>query len=130
MQTWHAVNMLKLIHAQSHRRLFNKWTNFRMKQIQINRISVLKNECKDKNTTIFALSSGHGKCGVAVVRVSGPFSSPALKVITQSKELPAPRQASIMKLYHPQTKEQIDRGLILWFPGMFYLIRISIFMTI
>ena len=45
----------------------------------------------DSQDTIFALSSGTGKCGVAVVRVSGPKTSQALLQIAKTSRL-APRQ--------------------------------------
>nr|AIL25244.1 mitochondrial GTP binding protein 3 [Danio rerio] len=65
--------------------------------------------------TIYSLSSGQGKCGVAVVRVSGPASALAVRRLTRS--LPAPRTASLRSISHPQSKELLDRGLVLWFPG-------------
>ncbi|XP_063056582.1 tRNA modification GTPase GTPBP3, mitochondrial isoform X2 [Engraulis encrasicolus] len=71
--------------------------------------------------TIFALSSGQGKCGVAVIRVSGPSSALALRRLTAraaaSQSLPTPRKAMLRTLIHPLSKEMLDRGLVLWFPG-------------
>ncbi|CAH1116264.1 unnamed protein product [Phaedon cochleariae] len=67
--------------------------------------------------TIFALSSGHGKCGVAVIRVSGKNSPTALKLLTDSNVLPKARSAILRRIKHPISKETLDRGLILWFPG-------------
>ncbi|XP_041366571.1 tRNA modification GTPase GTPBP3, mitochondrial-like [Gigantopelta aegis] len=67
--------------------------------------------------TIFALSSGHGKAGVAVIRVSGPSAGKALIKLGAGNKLPSPRQASLRKILDPDTLEQIDKGLILWFPG-------------
>ncbi|XP_058870073.1 tRNA modification GTPase GTPBP3, mitochondrial [Acipenser ruthenus] len=68
--------------------------------------------------TIFALSSGHGKCGVAVIRVSGPASASALRSLAGMKQaLPAPRTAVLHSLLDPGTGEPLDRGLVLWFPG-------------
>ncbi|XP_050977991.1 tRNA modification GTPase GTPBP3, mitochondrial [Labeo rohita] len=68
-----------------------------------------------EDDTIFALSSGQGRCGVAVVRVSGPASALAVRSLTRG--LPAARTASLRSITHPQTKELLDRGLVLWFPG-------------
>lgn len=69
--------------------------------------------------TIFALSSGQGRCGVAVVRVSGPAASGALhSVAGLTGGLIAPRTALLRSLLHPQSKEVLDRGLVLWFPGL------------
>lgn len=69
--------------------------------------------------TIFALSSGHGKCGVAVVRISGPASATALRCMAGlTRSLPVPRSALLRSITHPQSKEVLDRGLVLWFPGV------------
>ncbi|XP_075887327.1 5-taurinomethyluridine-[tRNA] synthase subunit GTPB3, mitochondrial isoform X3 [Nelusetta ayraudi] len=68
--------------------------------------------------TIFALSSGHGRCGVAVIRASGPASSTALRCMAGLKAgLPPPRTALLRKITDPRTNEVLDRGLVLWFPG-------------
>ncbi|KAK2908070.1 tRNA modification GTPase GTPBP3, mitochondrial isoform X2 [Channa argus] len=68
--------------------------------------------------TIFALSSGHGRCGVAVVRVSGPASATALSCMTGlAHSLPPPRTALLRSITDPESKEVLDRGLVLWFPG-------------
>lgn len=83
--------------------------------------------------TIFALSSGikivfystfltislsgQGKCGVAVIRVSGPQSENALKKIANFSEIPKPRMALLRSIRNPVSKEILDKGLVLWFPG-------------
>ncbi|KAJ8953595.1 hypothetical protein NQ318_003019 [Aromia moschata] len=67
--------------------------------------------------TVFALSSGQGKCGVAVIRISGPHASNALKLVTKLQELPKPRTALLKSIVHPVTQEVLDKGLVLWFPG-------------
>ncbi|KAG7279394.1 hypothetical protein CRUP_024213 [Coryphaenoides rupestris] len=66
--------------------------------------------------TIFALSSGPGRCGVAVLRVSGPASSTALRRMTGLRS-PPPRTALLRTITDPQSREVLDRGLVLWFPG-------------
>ncbi|CAM4732842.1 unnamed protein product [Leuciscus chuanchicus] len=68
-----------------------------------------------EDDTIFAVSSGQGRCGVAVVRVSGPASAHAVRSLTRG--FPAARVASLRSITHPQTRELLDRGLVLWFPG-------------
>ncbi|XP_060871826.1 tRNA modification GTPase GTPBP3, mitochondrial isoform X1 [Metopolophium dirhodum] len=70
-----------------------------------------------QKSTIYALSSGLGKCGVAVIRVSGPCTSKAILNMTHLKYLPKPRKACLHKIIDPTTKEQLDNGLLLWFPG-------------
>ncbi|KAH8382379.1 hypothetical protein KR009_003226 [Drosophila setifemur] len=68
--------------------------------------------------TIYSLSSGHVKCGVSVIRVSGPQTKKALRAIVANKEYePKARQAYLKSFFHPTSKEMIDRGLLLWFPG-------------
>jgi len=66
--------------------------------------------------TIFALSSGPGLSGVAIVRISGPETEFIVKSLT-NKDLPVPRMATLRKINNINTSELIDEGLILWFPG-------------
>jgi tRNA modification GTPase len=66
--------------------------------------------------TIFALSSGAGRAGVAVVRLSGPQAGAALRALS-GRPLPAPRRASLTALSDPDSGELLDRALALWFPG-------------
>ena len=66
--------------------------------------------------TIYALSSGPGISGVAIIRLSGKETANAIKLLT-GKELPKPRVATLRKINKINTSELIDEGLILWFPG-------------
>ena len=66
--------------------------------------------------TIYALSSGPGISGVAVIRVSGKETISVIKAITR-KDLPRPRVATLRKINNSNTFELIDEGIILWFPG-------------
>ncbi|MDA9696660.1 tRNA uridine-5-carboxymethylaminomethyl(34) synthesis GTPase MnmE [Candidatus Pelagibacter sp.] len=66
--------------------------------------------------TIYALSTGPGISGVAVIRLSGKDTSKAIKLLT-GKEPPKPRIATLRKINKINTSELIDEGLILWFPG-------------
>ncbi|XP_027250599.1 tRNA modification GTPase GTPBP3, mitochondrial isoform X1 [Cricetulus griseus] len=68
-------------------------------------------------STIFALSSGQGRCAVAVIRTSGPASALALRSLTASRAPPPARSASLRLLRHPCSGEPLDRALVLWFPG-------------
>ena len=47
--------------------------------------------------TIFALSSGPGISGVAVIRLSGKETSKVIKLLT-NKEIPKPRVATLTKI--------------------------------
>ena len=66
--------------------------------------------------TIYALSSGAGISGVAVIRISGEKTSEVLELLT-GHPLPKPRVATLRKISKINTSELIDEGLILWFPG-------------
>ncbi len=66
--------------------------------------------------TIYALSSGPGISGIAVVRISGQDTSKAIELMT-GKCVPKPRVATLRKINKINTSELIDEGLILWFPG-------------
>lgn len=66
--------------------------------------------------TIYALSSGAGAAGVAVVRISGPQTDSVLNALGVS-ELPAARHAVLRSILCPVTRETLDKGLILRFPG-------------
>ena len=66
--------------------------------------------------TIYALSSGPGISGLAVIRISGKDSSKVIKKLT-GKKIPSARMATLRKLNNINTSELIDEGIILWFPG-------------
>ena len=66
--------------------------------------------------TIYALSSGPGVSGVALIRISGEETSKVIKSLT-SREIPVPRMATLRKINNINTSELIDEGIILWFPG-------------
>ncbi|MDA8705939.1 tRNA uridine-5-carboxymethylaminomethyl(34) synthesis GTPase MnmE [Candidatus Pelagibacter sp.] len=66
--------------------------------------------------TIYALSSGPGISGIAVIRISGQETSRAIELLT-SKSVPEPRVATLRKINKINTSELIDEGIILWFPG-------------
>ena len=66
--------------------------------------------------TIYALSSGPGISGVAIIRISGTDVSKAITLLT-GKPLPSPRVASLRKINNINTSELIDEGIIIWFPG-------------
>ena len=66
--------------------------------------------------TIYALASGSGISGVAVIRVSGDNVKRVIKLLT-GKELPSPRVATLRKINNINASELIDEGIIIWFPG-------------
>ena len=66
--------------------------------------------------TIYALSSGPGTSGVAIIRISGQKASKVIKSLTR-KEIPQPRVATLRKINNISTSELIDEGIVIWFPG-------------
>jgi tRNA modification GTPase len=66
--------------------------------------------------TIYALSSGKGVAGIAVVRVSGSAAGRVVETLT-GKALPEARRASVRALYGKDREHPIDRGLVIWMPG-------------
>ncbi len=66
--------------------------------------------------TIYALCTGPGISGVAIIRVSGEDTQNVIKLLTNAK-IPKPRVATLRKINKINTSELIDEGIILWFPG-------------
>ncbi|HUL05122.1 MAG TPA: tRNA uridine-5-carboxymethylaminomethyl(34) synthesis GTPase MnmE [Candidatus Acidoferrum sp.] len=66
--------------------------------------------------TIYALSSAAGRAGIAVIRLSGPGAMAALRQVVMGA-LPAPREAALRRLRHPQTGVELDEGMVLLFPA-------------
>lgn len=64
--------------------------------------------------TVFALSSGIGKAGIAVVRISGPRALGTLKAF--AGDAPQPRSAVVRKIRTGQG-QIIDEALVLYFPA-------------
>ncbi len=65
-------------------------------------------------TSIFALSSGAGMAGVAVLRVSGPGAAMSIERLT-GRPLPPPRRAVVRRLHGDDGL--IDQAMVLWMPG-------------
>jgi len=85
-------------------------------EVSLVEIVRLSNFGKMTNDTIFALSSGNGVSGLAVIRISGPESGPILQSLSGGS-LPMPRHATRVSLRDPDNGEVLDDGLVLWFPG-------------
>ncbi|HXQ53560.1 MAG TPA: tRNA uridine-5-carboxymethylaminomethyl(34) synthesis GTPase MnmE [Stellaceae bacterium] len=64
--------------------------------------------------TIYALSTAPGRAGIAVVRLSGLLAAPALRALAGT--VPPPRHAQLAH-FHDESGEEIDRGLMLFFPA-------------
>lgn len=68
-----------------------------------------------KRETIFALSSGAGRAGIAIVRLSGPDVAVVLKAMAQA--VPPARQAVLRSIQSRVGNDVIDQALVLYFPG-------------
>ena len=66
--------------------------------------------------TIYALSSGPGISGVAVIRISGPETKMVISNLVPGT-FPKPRVATLKKVNNINNSELIDEGIIIWFPG-------------
>jgi tRNA modification GTPase len=63
--------------------------------------------------TIYSLSSGQGRAGVAVIRISGSLADQALMMLCG--RLPQYRVATLMMIFDPMKGHRLDQGLILRF---------------
>lgn len=68
-----------------------------------------------QHETVFAVASGSGRSGVALLRVSGPAAGFCVKALTH-KPIPAPRRA-VLRAFKGRDGDILDRGLVLWFAG-------------
>ena len=67
--------------------------------------------------TIFALSSGAGRAGVAVIRLSGPRSGAVLCALLGRDTMPKPRHAIYAPIRDPQSGERLDDAVAIYFQG-------------
>ena len=66
---------------------------------------------------IYALSSGRGPCGIAIIRISGKDALQVCKNLTQLKKLKS-KEVNYCKLHDPKSSNIIDpEALLLWFPA-------------
>lgn len=65
--------------------------------------------------TIYALSSGAGRAGLAVIRISGRRTSALLVAIAGG--CPVPREFSLKSLRDSTTGEVVDKAVVVWLPG-------------
>ena len=66
--------------------------------------------------TIYALSTGSSKSGIAIIRVSGSYTKQVLTKLLKG-DFPEPKKAVLRNIYDPENYDLIDQGIILWFPG-------------
>ncbi len=66
---------------------------------------------------IYALSSGRGPSGIAIVRISGSETLKICQNLTKSKDIKS-NEVNFCKFYNPYNGNVIDpEALLLWFPG-------------
>ncbi|GAA5908796.1 Mss1p [Sporobolomyces salmoneus] len=73
--------------------------------------------------TIFASASGKGRSAIQILRISGDDALEVWRKMTvspkgqkQPQTDPNPRSAILRKVVHPQTREILDEGVVLYFP--------------
>jgi len=64
---------------------------------------------------IYALSSGHGPSGIAIIRLSGKDTIKITELITKRKNINV-KEINLCKFYDPSNNSLIDEGLLLLFP--------------
>jgi len=69
----------------------------------------------DEAATIYALSSGSGRAGVAVIRLSGNRACGAFETLCPGQTLPPPRRVRRTTLVEPESGNIIDHGLAMTF---------------
>ncbi|PHH78140.1 hypothetical protein CDD82_3192 [Ophiocordyceps australis] len=72
--------------------------------------------------TIYALSTAHGRAGIAVVRISGPSCLDVYRALCPLQKLPRPRYAALRSLHAPDKADPdadiLDpQALVILFPG-------------
>ncbi len=72
-------------------------------------------ESRTDLATIFALSSGRGRAGVAVIRIAGPRAGVVVDRMAAPRS--KARYAAFRRVKHPDSGEVLDEALVLWLPG-------------
>lgn len=67
-------------------------------------------------STVHALATPPGRGAIAVLRVSGPAAGEVVRALTD-RAAPTPRVATRARLHDPETREELDEALVVWFPG-------------
>ena len=65
---------------------------------------------------IYALSSGRGPSGIAIIRLSGKDTLKIVKLFLKNKKLNT-KEANLCKFYNPTDNSLIDEGILLLFPA-------------
>src|SRR6267154_551710 len=65
--------------------------------------------------TIYAPATAAGRAAIAIIRLSGPAAGPAVAAL--AGKLPPPRVARHVRLHDPDSGEELDDAIALWFPA-------------
>ena len=65
---------------------------------------------------IYALSSGKGPSGIAIIRLSGKNALEISELLSKKKNIKS-KEINICKFYNPIDNTLIDEGLLVYFPG-------------
>lgn len=79
------------------------WSTDRQERISVSRQLYIESVCPLKFLCIFFPSLGQGKCGVAVVRVTGKRAGDVFTHMTHPATFPRPRMATLRHILHPLT---------------------------
>nr|CDI52256.1 related to MSS1-mitochondrial GTPase involved in expression of COX1 [Melanopsichium pennsylvanicum 4] len=81
-----------------------------------NSTSTIRTHTTNTNDTIFALATGVGRAGVAIIRISGPSTSDIYFSLTRTtknkpyRNLPPSHKLVVRNIHHPITEELLDSG--------------------
>ncbi|KAL2196278.1 GTP-binding protein TrmE N-terminus-domain-containing protein [Corynascus similis CBS 632.67] len=96
---------------------------FRIRSLSSSSLPKINDASFIRNDTIYALSSGSGRAGIAVIRISGPDCLDVYRRLCPNKTLPKPRFAGVRTLFEPgpvdaQAANIVDSdALVLYFPA-------------
>ena len=76
---------------------------------------IVRDSKETRAETIFAPATAPGRAAIAIIRVSGPEAGPVLAAL--AGRLPPPRVARHVRFCEPDSGEELDDGLALWFPA-------------
>ena len=75
-------------------------------------------------STVYALSTSAAKAAIAIVRISGARALDVVSQLTGGVAVQGkngaplrPRHLHFRRLFDPVTRQQLDNGMVVWFPG-------------
>ncbi|MBV9584446.1 MAG: hypothetical protein JO213_06120, partial [Alphaproteobacteria bacterium] len=77
--------------------------------------ALVKEPREIRSDTIYTPATAPGRAAIAMIRASGRDAGPALRALVG--KLPPARVARHVRFRDPESGEELDDGLALWFPG-------------